>query len=362
MIGLLFEWPADRGRETKMGSAKHLGEVVSINSSIMLLVADAERASKWHGTSNGPVEFEPEGSDWEKALQALHPSTDEERDATKAGAMDGPDGRLFVPVRGVDTELAALSLSISGPVRVDVFAIDGRIVLVEGYYEDREAEAFREAIARAPDEGGTARKVGSIPMPSGKLACFPAPSRGAPFADLAPDDGEHADVQANEVLLDDESGVLVHVAAGTYDVVHESMSGPWGDATRAVLSLVVGVSRRRSGGNGRRFSSSSEKSGRPAHAGGLGVHLDLEPLRLLPGAERLAENAYVDLRAALSARDADDREPAAVATREHRAQDPGAARSDVGDGNNGTVPGEWAALAARPRAPKRERVCSHDRR
>lgn len=212
-----------------MDEATHLGEVVSINNSIMLLVADGERVTGWHGTSNGPVEFEPEGSDWEKALTALHPSTDAEREATKTGAFDGTDGRLFAPVRGADAEVTALSLSESGPGRVDVFAVGDRIVLVEGYYENRDDDAFRALVASAPDAG---KKVGTIAIPSGKIACLPAPSRGAAFGEAAIDDSQ----RAAEVELDDESGLLVAGTAGAYDVIHETMAkGAWGEATRVVL-------------------------------------------------------------------------------------------------------------------------------
>lgn len=187
-----------------------IGEVVSINNSIMLLLIDAADAPRWHGSSNGPVEFEPEGSDWQSAFDAIYPADTQPL--------------TFAAVKGAEVSGWVISLSESGPGRVEVFKRGGRVVLVEGFSEGASQEQARLAFAASLPR--KAVEAGRIKVKSGVLACMPTTAPGEPFARGS----------AGDVDLSDEQGVRVQVANGEYRILLEPVStGDWGEVTCAVL-------------------------------------------------------------------------------------------------------------------------------
>lgn len=205
---------------------QRLGNVASINSSIMLLLGDADVAAHWRGMNNGASDGAPAGSDWDRCYQAL-------------------DDEDFAPVLVGDGALWAVSINQGG--LVNVVAVDEGIALVElAYVANEVAEArLNEDMFQIPDFagwvagpfGGDAIEAGRITIRSGVLAIVESTSSGETIPvlrDALPPDG------AMEFPTLDDSGVLVGLPPGEYVVSFERpVKRAWGGACRALIAPVV---------------------------------------------------------------------------------------------------------------------------
>ncbi|GGV94898.1 hypothetical protein GCM10015535_61260 [Streptomyces gelaticus] len=203
----------------------HLGSVVSINSSIMMVLGDAEIAATWQGTTNhvdsddAVPDLEDGDSDWAQCLRAL------------LGAGGLPFAR--VPCSGGEL----LTIMIASGGYVEVFRAGERLVLVEacwselGHLTDRD---FLDYVSNPCSEDAT--DAGFVEVQTGSIAFLPSPSSGTSIsgalANLVPDGS--AQFSTEEC----ETAVVVQLPAGRYRVrVEGEVKRAWGDGARAVVEL-----------------------------------------------------------------------------------------------------------------------------
>jgi hypothetical protein len=195
-----------------MPSATALGNVVSINNSIIVVAGDAAVAAGWQGTDNGTGP-DLAGSDWEGCFRALY-----------TGGNPAP-----VVLPRAEGSLLAFHIDVGGWVRVFRHD-DGTVALTEVAFEEDEAEedpAFLWYAAGPLDAGAT--EVGTVEVPSGALAILPAPSSGAAIPGaVAIGGGEFCDGA--------ETGLVVTGAAPRYRLwIEPPVEASWGGGARALL-------------------------------------------------------------------------------------------------------------------------------
>lgn len=193
----------------------YLGQAVSINNSIMLMVGDAATAAKWQGTDNG-IDGGTDGSDWDKAFKAKW------------------EGRsnMCVPVAFAGGSLLNLDVGGMGGI-VDVFRVRDGIVLVEGAFEEHERKHvdFLAYVTEAASK--KAKKAGSFVVASGAVAFVPAPSSGKRITKNLGKLGAHG---AKSFSTGNEEAVVAKLDNGTYAVWREGeVERSWGEAARVLL-------------------------------------------------------------------------------------------------------------------------------
>jgi Leucine-rich repeat (LRR) protein len=185
--------------------AEYLGDVVSVNASLLMLVADATIAKAWRGCEEG----DSDESDFDRLLSAM-----DDDDVAK------------IQVGG--KEALGLSLAVGQGV-VRVFRSGKSLVLVEGFIDRDKDPTFLEDMALPP--GKNATRAGQLRITSGNIVFMPS-------TDDASDVASHAKKPAKKPIEcgSEESGLLVPLASGTYAVVLEDeQNASWGTARRALL-------------------------------------------------------------------------------------------------------------------------------
>lgn len=205
---------------------RRLGDIISINGSIMLLLGDAAVAARWRGSDNATEDGDLAGSDWQLCYDAMY---------------DGPyRPHVTVPFDG--GELLVISIDSGG--WVNALRVGDTIVLVEHSYttvEDAYDEPAYDALFREADFldwvtspfDGEAVEAGLITVDSGALAMLPATSSGDEIPAARAALGSE-DAMPFESLA--ECGVVTSLAAGQYVVrVENPVERSWGGAGRAVI-------------------------------------------------------------------------------------------------------------------------------
>lgn len=173
----------------------------------MLVLGDATDAASWQG-------------DWQRCFDALH----------------GPAGpRSVAPI----DDLLTISLGHGG--LVDVFAVDGSLVLLEiACIADEldltpsELREHTDVLTYVSEPFDAAVPVGAVTVRSGVMAVLPSTLAGD-----GADTVLHPGLGAAEFEPDPhgaDSGVVIRVVPGRYEFVREEPRElPWGDAARAIL-------------------------------------------------------------------------------------------------------------------------------
>jgi hypothetical protein len=208
------------------GSVHLLGRISSFGNAIMLLLGDAEVASKWRGIDNAIGEG-IEGSDCERCYLEVH-----EVDAYRHSAVVACNGR----------DLLAIGIHVGGWVLA--FRVGDHLALVEPCYctveEDDDNMAY-DGLLHVADFmdyvmspiGGDAMEAGSVTVGSGAMAFLSASSPGekipAALAQLEP---------AGTVPFESgiEAGLVISLPPGRYRVrIEHRIERSWGEAGRALI-------------------------------------------------------------------------------------------------------------------------------
>lgn len=207
----------------------HLGSVVSINGSIMMVLGDAETAETWRGTTNHvdsddavPDLFLEDGdSDWARCLRSLY------------GAGNLP----FARVTCGGGELLTIAIASGG--YVEVFRVGEALVLVEACWSELDHLTDRDFLdyVKYPCDAD-ATDAGFVEVRTGAIAFLPAPSSGEEvteaLAKLGPDGWAQFPTEDGR----GETAVVVRLPAGRYQVrIEEEVERAWGIGARAVVEM-----------------------------------------------------------------------------------------------------------------------------
>ncbi len=181
-----------------------LGKVMSINASLLMVIADARVAASWRGAA------QDEEGDYERLMAAL--SADD-----------------HAPIHVGGAKALGLSLGVGQGI-AHVYRAGEAIVLVEGFFKDAKDPSFIEDVSAPPAKG--AKKVGNVEVPSGKLVVTPGTDACEDVAKLSK---QKLDAKTGVRCGEERSGLMI-AAKGRYDVWLETeRHASWGSAARAVL-------------------------------------------------------------------------------------------------------------------------------
>jgi len=203
----------------------HLGSVVSINGSIMMILGDAETAATWRGTTNHvdsdtipDLYLEDGDSDWARCLRSLD------------GAGDLP----FARVTCGGGELLTIAIASGG--YVEVFRVGETLVLVEACWSEVDHLTDRDFLDYVKNPcDADATDAGFVEVQTGAIAFLPAPSSGEEMTETLAKLGPDGSAQ---FPTDGETAVVVRLPAGRYQVrIEGEVERAWGSGARAVVEL-----------------------------------------------------------------------------------------------------------------------------
>ncbi|WP_405605290.1 hypothetical protein OG741_37380 [Streptomyces sp. NBC_01410] len=198
----------------------HLGSVVSINGSIMMVLGDAGIAATWKGVTNAvnDEDLEAGGSDWARCLDALNWGTD----------------LPFARVTCDGGELLTIRIHVSGGGYVEVFGVGEALVLIEACWSDVEHLADRDFLdyVKRPCSAD-ATDAGLVEVTAGAIALLPAPSSGERVPEALANLGPAGSAQ---FATESEWAMVVELPTRRYRVrIEDQVEGPWGLGARAIV-------------------------------------------------------------------------------------------------------------------------------
>ncbi|NOU31451.1 MAG: hypothetical protein HOO96_26430 [Polyangiaceae bacterium] len=213
-------------KKTNAGQ-KPVGNIASINASLMLVLLDGALVPAWE-----PLDPDPEGDDIGGHPQKVVDFLDDDDDFVSGPLKVGKGKALVLSLEAQTGEAEVYRLA------------NGTVALVEpprSWWDDADnygkkrvdvAALFDEALA-GPGKG--AKKAGKVDVPSGKLVTFDSNVDVAPASKVLKKALKEGDVKA---FGEDEGGVVIALAPGTYAVRRQVFERKWAEDQPLVVAYL----------------------------------------------------------------------------------------------------------------------------